>query len=264
MPNTASPRTGATRKKGGSNFKSQKYDEKIAWLRQLLAWKTDVADAVVGPGRTAARMGRKAQGHDARRPHLRADAAGARARTAGGRHADRLRLPPAQRCRSPLPRRAHRWRDGAAQYAAEKRPDLRDHHRQGRAAAPRGRRATGSVPATRSAAARAPRSAPGSMRWTWTKRWPMAARWSKSRCSAKARRPSTWKRWRTSWALPRSTICSSRWARTKFSLRHVEAALHDTGEAAAGRGRRRSSTRAARRAWSRAPSRACWWWAPRG
>lgn len=33
---------------GGSNFKGQAYDEKIAWLRQLLAWKTDVADAVVG------------------------------------------------------------------------------------------------------------------------------------------------------------------------------------------------------------------------
>ncbi len=27
----------------------QKYDEKIAWLRQLLAWKSDVADAVSGP-----------------------------------------------------------------------------------------------------------------------------------------------------------------------------------------------------------------------
>lgn len=27
----------------------QKYDEKIAWLRQLLAWKSDVADAVQGP-----------------------------------------------------------------------------------------------------------------------------------------------------------------------------------------------------------------------
>ncbi|MEO7495366.1 MAG: bifunctional (p)ppGpp synthetase/guanosine-3',5'-bis(diphosphate) 3'-pyrophosphohydrolase [Massilia sp.] len=36
------------KEEGGSNFKSQKYDEKIAWLRQLLAWKTDVADAVVG------------------------------------------------------------------------------------------------------------------------------------------------------------------------------------------------------------------------
>ncbi|MFZ6758524.1 RelA/SpoT family protein [Undibacterium sp. Ji50W] len=32
---------------GGSNFSAQEYDEKIAWLRQLLAWKTDVADVVV-------------------------------------------------------------------------------------------------------------------------------------------------------------------------------------------------------------------------
>ncbi|MGZ8288587.1 MAG: RelA/SpoT family protein [Telluria sp.] len=35
------------KEEGGSNFKGQQYDEKIAWLRQLLAWKTDVADAVV-------------------------------------------------------------------------------------------------------------------------------------------------------------------------------------------------------------------------
>ncbi len=33
---------------GGSNFSAQKYDEKIAWLRQLLAWKTEVAESVVG------------------------------------------------------------------------------------------------------------------------------------------------------------------------------------------------------------------------
>jgi GTP pyrophosphokinase len=33
---------------GGSGFSAQKYDEKIAWLRQLLAWKSEVADAVVG------------------------------------------------------------------------------------------------------------------------------------------------------------------------------------------------------------------------
>ncbi|MES2899787.1 MAG: bifunctional (p)ppGpp synthetase/guanosine-3',5'-bis(diphosphate) 3'-pyrophosphohydrolase [Pseudomonadota bacterium] len=36
------------KEEGGSNFKGQAYDEKIAWLRQLLAWKADVADAVVG------------------------------------------------------------------------------------------------------------------------------------------------------------------------------------------------------------------------
>ena len=32
---------------GGSNFAAQKYDEKIAWLRQLLAWKSEVTDSVV-------------------------------------------------------------------------------------------------------------------------------------------------------------------------------------------------------------------------
>jgi GTP pyrophosphokinase len=31
----------------GSNFTAQKYDEKIAWLRQLLAWKSEVSDAVL-------------------------------------------------------------------------------------------------------------------------------------------------------------------------------------------------------------------------
>jgi GTP pyrophosphokinase len=38
---------------GGSNFAGQKYDEKIAWLRQLLAWKTDVADVVAGQEESA-------------------------------------------------------------------------------------------------------------------------------------------------------------------------------------------------------------------
>jgi GTP pyrophosphokinase len=32
---------------GGSSSTAQKYDEKIAWLRQLLAWKSEVSDAVV-------------------------------------------------------------------------------------------------------------------------------------------------------------------------------------------------------------------------
>ena len=36
----------------GSNTSGQKYDEKIAWLRQLLAWQTDVADAVASPEET--------------------------------------------------------------------------------------------------------------------------------------------------------------------------------------------------------------------
>ncbi len=33
---------------GGANFAAHKYDEKIAWLRQLLAWKSEVAGTVVG------------------------------------------------------------------------------------------------------------------------------------------------------------------------------------------------------------------------
>ena len=33
------------KEEGGSNFKGQKYDEKIAWLRQLLTWKDEVADS---------------------------------------------------------------------------------------------------------------------------------------------------------------------------------------------------------------------------
>lgn len=32
---------------GGSNFSAHEYDEKIAWLRQLLAWKNEVSDVVV-------------------------------------------------------------------------------------------------------------------------------------------------------------------------------------------------------------------------
>lgn len=35
-------------KEGGANPTGQEYDEKIAWLRQLLAWKTDITQAVVG------------------------------------------------------------------------------------------------------------------------------------------------------------------------------------------------------------------------
>ena len=39
-------------KEGGGGSADQKYDEKIAWLRQLLAWKSEVVDTVVGQGDT--------------------------------------------------------------------------------------------------------------------------------------------------------------------------------------------------------------------
>jgi GTP pyrophosphokinase len=45
------------KEEGGSNFKSQQYDEKIAWLRQLLAWKSDVADAVTGARKSCSASG---------------------------------------------------------------------------------------------------------------------------------------------------------------------------------------------------------------
>ena len=35
---------------GSTATEEQAYDEKIAWLRQLLAWQTEVADVVAGPG----------------------------------------------------------------------------------------------------------------------------------------------------------------------------------------------------------------------
>ena len=38
------------KEEGGSNFAGQEYDEKISWLRQLLAWKSDITEAVVGDG----------------------------------------------------------------------------------------------------------------------------------------------------------------------------------------------------------------------
>jgi len=36
------------KEEGGSNFAGQEYDEKISWLRQLLAWKSDITETVVG------------------------------------------------------------------------------------------------------------------------------------------------------------------------------------------------------------------------
>jgi len=36
------------KEEGGSNFTGQEYDEKISWLRQLLAWKSDITEVVVG------------------------------------------------------------------------------------------------------------------------------------------------------------------------------------------------------------------------
>ena len=86
----------------------------------------------------------------------------------------------------PLPRRAGRRRDGAAQHAAAERPDGGDHRGQGG----RARRATGSMRnwAILASHRAAPRCGPGSTRRSRTRPWRAAARRSRSCCSAKARR----------------------------------------------------------------------------
>jgi GTP pyrophosphokinase len=49
---------------GGSASTAQKYDEKIAWLRQLLAWKSEVVDAMWSARKKASSSGWKTQvGH---------------------------------------------------------------------------------------------------------------------------------------------------------------------------------------------------------
>ena len=154
-----------------------------------------------------------------------------------GADADRLRLPPAQRRRPSLPRRASRRRDGAAEHAAEERPD------PSRSSPPKARRPAGpsrdwlsrrlhaSAARTR-AKVRAWFNAQRHGRKHW--RRPRAGR--KDRCSAKARPRSTWRRWRTSWASPRLDELFLAVGKEEFSLRHIEHALHaDEREARAGR-----------------------------
>ncbi len=96
---------------------SSEYDAKIAVLRQLLAWERDLSGARQ-PGAV-------------RGPHLRADARRRRGRAAPGRDAAGFRLRRAHQPGPPLPRRAHRWRHGAAEHPAAQRPDGGDQHRQG-------------------------------------------------------------------------------------------------------------------------------------
>ena len=154
------------------------FDEKIAWLRQVLAWRDEVADAADWVEQFTAR--------GARRHGLRAHAAGPRDRPAGGRDAGRLRLRAAHRPRPPLPRRegrrrawcrsTHRSRTGSASRSSRPRPAARA--------------ATGSIrsSATCRARARATRCASGSTPRSWRDTVGAGARRSSSAsCSARAR-----------------------------------------------------------------------------
>ena len=214
-----------TRGYGGQFAANEKYDEKIAWLRQLLAWKDDVSEGEHGEQRAAQPWEQLRAGHARRRPHLRADAAGARDRAAARRDARRFRLSPAQRAGTSLPRRARRRRDGAAQHAVAKRSDGRDRRGEGGRAVARL-----AQPATRLSAqsARAAEGARVVQRGRSCRNISRAAaRWSKRPCSAKARRRSISISWRPSSASRRPTICSRWSARKNSACGIVEQALHD-------------------------------------
>ncbi len=98
------------------------YDEKIAWLRQLLSWRDEVTDAAdwVEQYKRAALDDTiyvlTPQGRVIDLPR--------------GRDAGRFRLSRAHRSRPPLPRRQGGRPSGAAQHAAGQRPAGGDHHRQ--------------------------------------------------------------------------------------------------------------------------------------
>ncbi len=119
-----------TRGYGGQFSASDKYDEKIAWLRQLLAWKDEIADgSSESAGNEAWAQLRETSLDDDHiyvlTPQARCDRAAAR------RDGRRFCLSPAQRAGAPLPRRARRRRDGAAQHAAGERADGGDRRGQG-------------------------------------------------------------------------------------------------------------------------------------
>ena len=93
--------------KGGQVSASSEYDRQLSWMRQLLAWNSEVEAGDQAPVAPAAlgQAGDARRGQDApgrrrtdpeRRTHLRDDAAGACDRAAGRRHAGGFRLSPAQ------------------------------------------------------------------------------------------------------------------------------------------------------------------------
>ena len=157
-PSTAWPRTGPTRRPGSKGYAgvwaSGEYDAKIAVLRQLLAWERDLSGGSQGQGL-----------FDDRIYVLTPDAAIVEL-PQGATPVD-FAYTRAHQPGPPLPRRARRRRDGAAQHAAAERPDGRDHRGQGgRALARLAQRRTG-LPGQPPRAR--PRCAPGSTRRSRTR-----------------------------------------------------------------------------------------------
>ena len=125
--------------KGGQVSASSEYDRQLSWMRQLLAWNSEVEagdqapvvpaapeparPATRGAGKTRRAAAEPAQSDE--RIYVMMPQACDRA--AGRRHAGGFRLSPAHRPGASLPRRACRWPDGAAADPVVHGADGRDH-----------------------------------------------------------------------------------------------------------------------------------------
>ena len=148
---SASRRTGATRKARRSD---REYDAKLAWLRQLMDWQRDVADA------TEFVEGVKLDIFQDQVFVFTPE--GRHQGPAGRRDAARLRVPHPHRRRPPLHRREGQQPARAARLPAPERRHRRDRHDQGRARAVARlaeRRPDLATPAKRSASGSSARSA---------------------------------------------------------------------------------------------------------
>ena len=149
-PNSASPRTGATRKAARATRATSARSSgcgSCSTRRAAPPARRTTSSSACAPELFADRVYALTPQGRGRRPAARRDAAG-------------FRLPRAYRARAPLPRRQGQRPHRAARPAARQRRDGRDHHRHAAAA----RAATGWRPSRASSSRRAaaPRCAPGS------------------------------------------------------------------------------------------------------
>ncbi len=99
-----------------------RYEERLAWLRQLMDWQREMSQA----GRV---RGVRQDGH-LPGPGLRLHAQGRDQGPAHRQHAARLRLPHPHRPRAPLRRRQGQRQAGLAELPAQERRSRRDRHQQ--------------------------------------------------------------------------------------------------------------------------------------
>ena len=191
-----------------------------------------------GRGRRRIGLAHRVQEQPLHRHDLRADAAGQGGRPAARRDAGRLRLRRAHEPRPPLPRRARRRCDGAAQLRAEERPAGRDH--RGEAGRPVARLAQSRARLRARAIARAPRCASGSRRSSRRRRSRTAARGRARACPRRARPRSISTPSRRRPASTRRTISSPPWARDEVNTRQLQTAIKAVVQPAAPEAARRA------------------------